>query len=167
MTISRIPGDIITADFQAALKAKGGTSPTPPILQLPYKGFKAVLKIGKTCWIMSKYKQELYRARRTQGDVKYHYKRYNWENGVYDMVHWESVGLVRRRLTYTMKIQTCKLMIGWLPVAYMRRCISRINQCAGGPCKDKTATHVFQCQSHLMVARRSEAIEEMRKMGKM
>ena len=55
--------DIATATNAAVLS--GSSSPAGPILDLPYAGALAMLKI-KQIWITLKPKEALYRARRTK-----------------------------------------------------------------------------------------------------
>ena len=59
-----------------------------------------MLKI-KEIWITSKYRKEIYQARRTAPTRKYCRRKYNWSNETFDSVHWVSVKAVRKKLTPT------------------------------------------------------------------
>ena len=92
-------------------------------------------------------------------------KRHKWTRGQFDLVHWEAIGTVRRKLPDTQKMQTCKIMNGWLPVGHMRQHITGISQCPGCPCGDETIRHVFQCPNERMIATRKTALATMLKEG--
>ena len=71
-------------------------------------------------WITSKYKEEIYRARITGSMGIYCKERYGWTDDVFDIVSWDSVSRVCRKLMHTKRMQTCKIMYGWLPIEHIR-----------------------------------------------
>jgi hypothetical protein len=77
--------DRIATEVTATALADGST-PDKPVLQMPYPGSKAMLRIGKT-WITSKYKKEIYRARRTKQMEIYCKEKYGWTQEVFDLVN--------------------------------------------------------------------------------
>ena len=133
--------------------------------QPPYKGSRAMLRINGT-WITSRYKKEIYRARRAGPIKTFSMEKYKWTSEVYDSIYWTSVGAVRAKLTHTKKMQTCKIMHGWLPVGHMRRHITGMNQCPGCNCTDETIRHVTQCPHEKMQAKRKVIFDVVRKVGK-
>ena len=146
----------------------GNTIPPAPLLAQPYEGSKAVFKIGRR-WINSKYKEEIYKASRTPPVRAYYkekFKKYKWDDTIFDSVHWTSVGAVRRKYGQTKRMHTSKTMSGWLPTTHMRHHITNVNQCPGCRHEDETVDHMFTCQNRHMVAEREKAIEAMEKEGK-
>ena len=133
-----------------------------PVMTLPYKGSKAMLKIGDT-WITSKYKRAIYKARRLGPIREYCVQRYEWNEGQFDTVDWESIGRVRKKLTVNKFRQSCKLMHGWIPVMHKRQHITGIKQCPGCSQPDETVEHVFRCPNPLMKKRRKEIVADLRK----
>jgi hypothetical protein len=113
----------------------------PPLLSLPYEGSRAMLRINDT-WITSHHKDALYSTRRTKPMEEYLKAKYSWTDNTLGDIHWPSVKAVRQRLSQTKRMQTCKIMHGWLPVAHMRHHITGVNQCPGCNCTDKTTKHL-------------------------
>jgi len=99
--------DRIATDTTAAAK-QGGVPPVEEVLQMPYAGSKAMLHINGV-WITSKYKNEIYKARRTKEMRRYCKDKYKWTDEVFDSVHWESIRTVRAKSKQTKKMQTCKI----------------------------------------------------------
>ena len=91
--------------------------------------------------------------------------RHKWTRVQFDLVHWEAIWTVRRKLPDTKKMQTSKIMHGWLPVGHMRQHITGISQCPGCPCGDETIRHVFQCPNERMNATRKKVLATMLKEG--
>ena len=115
----------IATDTTAA--ALGGEAPYPDtVMELPYAGSRAMLRIKQT-WITSKYKTEIYKARRTGPMRIYCAEKYGWTEEVFDMVSWDTVGRVQRKLTHTKRMQTYKNMHKWLLTGHMWQYITGIN----------------------------------------
>jgi len=154
--------DRIASETTATILA-GGSPPDKTILQMPYPGSKVMLRIGKT-WITSK--KEIYRARRTKQMKSYCMEKYGWTSEVYDSVNWHSIKTVRAKLQRSGKMQTCKIMHGWLPVMHMRQYIEGNSQCPGCNCKDETMAHLFRCKNREARRTREECLEKLLKVGK-
>jgi len=144
---------------------EGGQAPSQSVIQLPYKGSRAMLRIGKK-WITSKMKQEIYRGHRKKKMIQYCKERYGWTKEVVKLVNWDTVGTVRQGMKRHSRRFTSKLMHGWLSIMHMRQVITGVNQCPGCSCNDETMTHLFRCPNKEMKKVRKKAIEKMMKMGK-
>lgn len=116
-------------------------------------------------WVTSKIKKHLYNARRTGPARTYMLEKYEWSDEVFDSINWTSIGNVRRKLTYVRRMQTSKIMHGWLPIMHMRQHITGISQCPGCRCEDETLEHFIKCPHHLMKMKRKEIIAALRKKG--
>ena len=151
------------ATTQAALA--GGNAQGRVLLDLPYAGSKVMLKIKNT-YITSRYLDKLYRARRSVPMREYCDQKYIWTDEVFDLIHWASVGQVRRKLSDTMKRQTCKIMHDWIPTGYMRKWTGEETHCPG--CKEPTENlrHLWQCPSLRMRGKRKAIIISAKKIGK-
>ena len=101
-------------------------------------------------WITAHLKGKLYKARRTKPMEEYLKRKYNWNDLTLKDIHWPSIKTTRQKLSRTKRIQTCKIMHGWLPVAHMRHHIIGINQLPGCKCTDKTIDHLLQCPHPLL-----------------
>ena len=154
---------IASETTQAVLK--GGVSPPDPVISLPYAGSKAMFHI-RGRWITSKVKTEIKRARRSPAIKVYMMEKYGWDNATFESIHWPSVLSVRSNMKQTQRMQSSKLMHGWLPVMHMRQFITGINYCPGCPCTDETLTHVFQCPNPSIRAACRKALAQMKKVGK-
>ena len=141
----------------------GTAEPQQPLLQMPYRGSRAMFKIGGR-WVTSHLKHEIYKAWRTKAMRTYCRKRYKWDDETFDLVNWDSVRTVRSQLTETKKMQTSKIMHGWLPIMHMRQFITGISQCPGCDCTDETMKHLFQCSHERMRATRREAFVKMERL---
>ena len=84
-----LESDRLASGTTAAVLA-GGTASSVPLITLPYKGSKALLRIGKT-WITSKIKAEIYRGQRKKKMIQYCKERYNWSKQVVEMVNWDTI----------------------------------------------------------------------------
>lgn len=73
-----------------------------------------MLRLGKT-WITSRYKQHLYNTRREKPIRTYMNSKYDWDDATFDSIDWHAIGRVRQRLSFRKKVQTCKIIHGWLP----------------------------------------------------
>ena len=143
----------------------GGTAPDAPVLRLPYKGSKAMFKI-KGQWITSRFKSAIHRASRTERVRTYYKTRHKWDDETFDLVNWHSVGSVRNQLSNTKKMQTSKMMCGWLPIMHMRQFITGSSQCPGCLCTDETMEHLSQCPNEKMCKTREEAMARIKKLAK-
>ena len=130
------------ATWTAAVLLSGGKPTAGPMLDLTYAGASAMLEIKQT-WTMARHKEMLYRARRTKPMWMYCHERYGWMDDVFDLVYWHLVGRVCKKLAHMQKMQTCKIMYGWLPTGPMKQFIMGINQCPGCGCIDKIILHIF------------------------
>ncbi len=139
--------------------------PEDEILQMPYEGSKAVLRIGKK-WVTAGVKRHVYRARREPEIRKYIRRRHGWTEAQYDRVNWRIIGDVRRKSTFSQQRFTCKLMHGLLPVNHVRQHETQVAQCPNcAQCDDETIAHVFKCTHPEMAAKRAEIIAALRKKG--
>jgi len=154
--------DAIASGVTASV-LEGTAEPQQPLLQLPYRGSRAMFKIGGR-WVTSHLKHEIYKARRTKAMRTYCRKRYKWDDETFDLVNWDSVRMVRSQLTETKKMQTSKIMHGWLPIMHMRQFITGISQCPGCACPDETMTHLFRCPHERMKATRREALSKLERL---
>jgi hypothetical protein len=150
---------------QYGLYNKGVHPPLPPILTPPYKGSQAMLHINNK-WITSHYKEELYTARRTKPMEEYLKVKYNWNEQRLKYIHWPSIKTVRQQLSHTKRMQMCKIMHGWLPVAHMHHHITGTNQCQGCKCNNKTINHFLQCPHPSITEKRTNILKQMRAKGK-
>ena len=142
---------------------------TPPIQQTiltpPYDGSRAMLKIGKT-WITAHYKKAIYEAHRTPAMTAYMINKYSWTTDTIKTVNWASINSVRRTLSDTKRMQTCKIMHGWLPLGHMRHHITGINQCPGCTSTNETIDHMLKCPHPTITEKREEVLAQMLVMGK-
>ena len=89
--------DIVTNTTAVPL---GGEASLPePVMELLYAGSQAMLRIEQT-WITSKYKEEIYKAWQTGPMRIYCHERHGWTDEVFEMVSWDTVGRVCKKLTY-------------------------------------------------------------------
>ena len=147
-----------------AIEHPGELPPPDELMQMPYEGSKAVLRIGQT-WITANEKRHLKAARQEPIIKKYIKKRHKWNDTQYASVHWDKIGQVRRRMSTSQQQFTCKLMHGLLPVGHVRKHVTHIAQCPGCTCPDETIAHVFKCPNVRMKRKRAEIIEALRKKG--
>ena len=148
-----------------ALENPDHLPPQNEILQMPYEGSKAVLRIGNK-WITAKERKFVYKARREPIIRQYIRRRHEWTDEQYDKVYWRIIGEVRRKSTLGQQRFTCKLMHGLLPVNHVRQHETQIAQCpCCTQCEDETIAHVFQCPNPEMAAKRAEIIAALRKKG--
>ncbi len=130
----------------------------------PYPGSRAMLKIGHT-WITSKIKHHILRPRWSPSIIQYCMLKYNWDQRVFDAVAWKQLGNARRHCTPTQRMQTSKIMHGWLPVMHMQSHTSGSARCPLCPCLDETMDHLFQCPHPVLKCKRELILEELRKNG--
>lgn len=96
----------------------------------------------------------------------YYKTRNKWDDETFDLVNWHSVGSVRNQLSDTKKMQTSKIMCGWLPIMHMRQFITGSSQCPGCPCTDETMEHLSQCPNEKMSKSREEAMARIKKLAR-
>ncbi len=155
---------ITSTTSQHGLYNKGVHPPLPPILTPPYKGSPAMLRINNK-WITSHYKEELYTARRTKPMEEYLKVKYNWNEQMLKNIHWPSIKTVQQQLSHMKRMQTCKTMHGWLPVAHMHHHITITNQCPGCKCNNKAINHFLQCPHPSIIEKRTDILKQMRAKG--
>ena len=159
--------DALATETSAAILAGGTSDGLPKVLQPPYPGSKAMLRIGDK-WITSRFSSHIYKARRLPIMRQYCMEKYGMTDEVFDGVNWTSVGRVRRgylKGRYSMFRQTSRYMHGWLPTMHMRQHITGIDQCPGCSRKDETIHHMLLCPHALMRKKREEILSELRKKG--
>ena len=137
----------------------------PPTLTLPYRGSKAMLRLGGT-WITSKYKAAIRGARWTSKTKTYMMNKYSWDDATYDSVYWALIGAVRSRISRTMFMQTSKIMHDWLPTMHMQSHYTGNAQCPGCSCQKETIGHMLQCPHKDMAAKRTEVTKALRQGGR-
>lgn len=82
-----------------------------------------------------------------------------------DDVAWKQIGAARRRCSRTQRMQTSKVMHGWLPVMHMQAHSSGLAQCPLCPSPDETLDHIFHCTHPELTGKREIILEELRKKG--
>ena len=142
---------------------------TPPIQQTiltpPYKGLRAMLRIGKT-WITAHYKKSIYDAHQTSALSTSTKNKYSWSKDTINTINWASINSVRCNLPDTKKMQTCKIMHGWLPTGHMRHHITGTNQCPGCASTNETIDHMLKCPRPTMKKKREKILKQLVVKGK-
>ena len=156
--------EIATATSRQGLINQGAHPPLLLLLLPPYKGSRTILQINGT-WMTAHHKGELYKARQTKPMGEYLKRKYNWSDHTLYGIHWQSIKTTRQKLSHTKRMQTCKIMHGWLPVAHMRHHITGINQCPGCKCTGKTIDHLLQCPHSLLIEERRVILAKMTTTG--
>ena len=154
--------DRLATETTATILRQGETPLLPPVIEPPYAGSKALLRIGKK-WITTASESHIRHARWESSTREYCYKKYSWTRSTFKKVDWTTIGSTRRKMTPTQQMQTSKLMHGWLPVMHMRAHVSGSAQCPGCPCEDETIEHILQCTNQSQTQRRKERMIELRK----
>ena len=106
-------------------------------------------------WITPHYKGKLYKARQTKLMEDHLKSKYNWINHTLKDIQWPSFKTVRQKLSHTKRMQTCKIVHGWLP----------INQCPGCKCTDETIDHFLQCPHPSLTEQRKAILMQMKMKG--
>ena len=91
--------------------------------------------------------------------------KYNWTHATLNNIYWPSIKAVCQHLSHTKRMQTCKIMHGWLPVSHMRQHITGINQCPGCECTDETLDHFLKCPHLKITEQRGVILAQMRLKG--
>ena len=154
--------DLHAGETTAAI-LDGGSPPGALLLDLPYEGSKAMLKI-KGKWISTKYKETIQRAHQREAMKKYCQKRYNWSDEIFASIDNKAIGRARKGFKHSWKVRTSKLMHGWLPVNHVRARITGIAHCPGCCCKDETIEHMYKCPNERMVETKQSALKQARKL---
>ena len=136
----------------------------PPTLTPPYPGSKALLQLGDK-WITSHQQRHLLLAHHRHKFLTYCMEKYDWEYETFQLIDWDAVRSVRRRLTQTQRMQTAKLMHDWAPVMHMLAHETGNSQCPGCPHPDETLDHLFRCTNPRQVEQRRTLLLSLRKAG--
>jgi ribonuclease HI len=136
--------DELANDTVEAIMEAAGQAPLQPILQPPYEGSKAMLRIAGE-WITSNIPKHIQWSHRIQTAKAYCMKRHKWRENEFDDVSWDSIESVRRRLPMEHQVRTCKIMHGWLPVMHNLGKWTGVTQCPGCSEKDETFLHMLRC----------------------
>ncbi len=154
--------DKLATETTATLIRQGDTPHLPPVIEPPYAGSKALLRIG-TKWVTTASEEHIRNARWESSVREYCYNKYIWTRSTFEKVDWRIIGATRRKLTPTQQMQTSKIIHGWLPVMHMQAHVSGLTQCPGCPCADETMEHLLQCPNHSQTKRRKEKMIGLRK----
>jgi hypothetical protein len=136
----------------------------PPTINHPLPGSRALLRIGDK-WITSHTRRHILWERRAHILRDYCHDRFKWDDDTFYGISWPIIRAVRRRCTHTQRMQSSKIMFGWLPVMHMLAHMSGNSQCPGCTCVDETLDHLFTCPHPILVAKREEIITDLRKKG--
>jgi hypothetical protein len=135
-------------------------APQANIIQPPYKGSKAMLKIGEL-WITSDYDKYIHFASTARALRAYCRERHKWDNKTLDLVDWKTIERIRRNQKWAVFVRSMKVMHGWLPIMHNLGKYKEIKQCPGCECPDETFIHLFQCNHALMRTARADALEKI------
>jgi hypothetical protein len=135
-------------------------APPPNVLQPPYEGSKAMLKIGDL-WITSDFDRNIHFASTAKDLRSYCRTRHKWSKKVFNLVDWKMIDSVRRTYKWHDFVRSMKLLHGWLPIMHNLGKQTHITQCPGCVCSDETFLHLFQCSHHLMKQAVHGAIEKI------
>ncbi|KAL7505232.1 hypothetical protein ACHAXN_004474 [Cyclotella atomus] len=139
------------------------SQPVPQLLNLPYAGSKAMLRIGST-YITSRYDYQIHMAARTGAIRTYCLKRHKWSHSTFKSISWEVVEKSRCAIQSITKLgRSSKLMHDWLPHMHNLGKWTGVSQCPGCKCPNETLRHVFQCPHKLMVETRTKQLAELDK----
>ena len=136
----------------------------PPILTPPYPGLKALLQLGGK-WITSHQHHHLLLAHHRHKLLTYCMEKYDWEYKTFLLIDWDAVCSVHCKLTQTQRMQTAKLMHGWVPVMHMLAHETGNSQCPGCPHPNETLDHLFHCTNPFQVEERRTLLLSLRKAG--
>ena len=152
---------LATETAQAVLKP-GHPTILPPVISLPYPGSRALLRIDKR-WITADLDRSILHAHWVNKTRVYCCKKYGWNGETFDIVDWDLIRAVRTKMGHTQRMQTSKIMHGWLPVMHMQAHITGRTQCPGCLCPDETTDHIFHCTNRVLVHKREELLLNLRK----
>ena len=135
-------------------------APPDDILQPPYKGSKAMLKIGEL-WITSEYDKYIQFARTARPLQAYCRRRHGWSDKTFKLIDWKMIERIRRNQKWAVFVRSMKVMHGWLPIMHNLGKYKSIKQCPGCECPDETFMHLFQCPHALMREARNDALTKI------
>jgi hypothetical protein len=135
-------------------------APPPDILQPPYEGSKAMLKIGEL-WITSDYDRNIHFASTARALRAYCRDRHHWSKRTMNLIDWKMIDSIRKNQNWNDFVRSMKLMHGWLPIMHNTGKYKHITQCPGCECPDETFNHLFQCSHNLMKKGLKDAIERI------
>ena len=127
------------------------------MLQPPYKGSKAMLKVGNK-WVVSRYVDEIQMVQRERDMREYLSGKYKWSRKEFDSVDWDLVGSVRGKYKLSMKRQSSKIMHDWLPIGHMQGHVTGCTQCPGCKHSKETIKHMLKCPNLAMQDKRKAVI---------
>ena len=136
-------------------------APAHNILQPPYEGSKAMLKIGDL-WITSDYDSNIHFARTAPALRSYCRTRHNWSKKTMELVDWKMIDNIRRNQKWNVYVQSMKVLHGWLPIMHNLGKFKHITQCPGCECPDETFLHLFNCSHYLMKNALHDALEKVK-----
>jgi hypothetical protein len=129
------------------------------ILQPPYKGSKAMLKIGEL-WITSDYDKYIQVAR-TARPLQAYRRRHGWDAKTFTLIDWKMIERIQRNQKWAVFVRSMKVVHGWLPIMHNLGKYKDTKQCPGCECPDETFAHLFQCSHALMREARNNALEKI------
>jgi len=136
----------------------------PPVLLPPYRGSRAMLRIGHK-WITSHTKSHILPARWTEPVIMYCIEKYGWTRETFNDISWRSIKTARNKCTATQLTQTSKIMHDLLPTMHMLAHMSGSTQCPSCTHPDETLDHIFHCPHPLLQRNRELILEQLRKKG--
>ena len=139
------------------------TQDSPPehsILQPPYKGSRALLKITGS-WITGKMEKHITHAAHRTRIRDYCSRKYNWSEQIMDSISWDTIRRARAQITPTEFMHTSKVLHGWLPVMHMHGHVTGNFQCPGCECDDETIDHLLRCPNPRMLEIRESGLRKL------
>jgi hypothetical protein len=154
--------DELATETAKAVLTPGQSVVLPPVITLPYAGSRALLRIGKR-WVTTDLDRYILNAHWADKTRSYCCKKYEWSRETFDTIDWELIRAARTKMGHTQRMQTSKIMHGWLPVMHMQAHITGRAQCPGCRCPDETLDHMFHCTNRLLITKREELLLDCRK----
>jgi hypothetical protein len=153
--------DELATETAKAVLAPGQQAVLPSTISLPYPGSRALLRIDKQ-WITTDLDRSILNAHWADETRTYCYNKYGWDRETFDTVDWDLIRVVRTKMGHTHRMQTSKIMHGWLPVMHMQAHITGRAQCPGCLCTDETLDHIFHCTNRTLKVKREELLLNFR-----
>ncbi len=153
--------DKLATETAQAVLTPGRPVVLPPVLSLPYPGSRALLRINRL-WITTDLDRSILHAHWLDKARAYCCKKYGWSRETFDLVDWDLIQAVRTKMGHTQRMQTSKIMLGWLPVMHMQAHITGQAQCPGCVCPDETMDHIFRCTNRVLGKKREELLLNLR-----
>lgn len=154
--------DTLATETAQAVLTPGPPTALPSVLSLPYPGSKALLRIGKR-WVTTDIDQHILCAHWSDKARSYCCSKYRWSRETFDIVDWDLIRATRTKLGHTQRMQTSKIMHGWLPVMHMQAHITGRARCPGCVCPDETLDHLFHCSNRILANKRDELLKTLRR----